>query len=188
MGMAFQPPREGLHAGEEIVWSANKKTGFFLICGLVFACFGLFYLVFDLFSGLLNPFIIAIIGLYDVIVFYLFIKDRFLNSTKYYITNRRILETKGGYIETEVELSQFGGRPIQDFIGKRIDYYENDVPVYDITVYDPVTSETLMKFDNLSFSDTRKFESLRYMIVCKFCGTACSPGNEYCNECGNPLL
>jgi hypothetical protein len=187
MEMKFRPPNEGLHANEEIEWMARKKTGFFLICGLVLGFFGLFGLMFDLVEGSVST-ISILIGLYCTIIVSLFIKDRILSPTKYYITNRRVLETRGTRIVKQIELSRFGGRPIQDFIGKRVDYYENEVPVYDITVYDPVSSETLIKFENLSSSDTRKLDYLRYMIICKFCGTACSPRIEYCNECGNPLL
>lgn len=187
MEREFYTIDEVLHAGEEIVWTARKKTGFFLICGLALGFFGLFPLLVDLAEGSLST-ISILIGLYCIIVVSLFIKDRILSPTKYYITNRRVLETRGTRIVKQVELSRFGGRPIQQFIGKRVDYYENDIPVYDITVYDPVTSETLIKFENLSSSDTRKLDYLRYMIICKFCGTTCSPDVEYCNECGNPLL
>ena len=186
MEREFYTADDILHAGEDIVWVAKKKASFVLICGLALTVFSASFLLFDLFSGGSTLYVLNLI--FCIIVISFFIKDRILFPTRYYITNRRILETRGKRIVKEIELSRFGGRPLQEFIGKRVDYYENDVPVYDITVYDPVTSETLMKFDNLSYSDTRKFESLRYMIVCKFCGTACSPGIEYCNECGNPLM
>jgi hypothetical protein len=188
MEKEFHTIDDVLHAGEEIVWTAKKKASFFLICGLFFVFFSIFFLLFDLSSNLPGSPLSGLIILYCISVIFLFIKDRIIHPTRYFITNRRVLETKGKCIVKEIELSRFGGRPLQEFIGKRIDYYENDIPVFDITVYDPITSETLMKFDNLSYSDTRRFESLRYMIVCKFCGTACSPEIKYCNECGNPIL
>ena len=188
METRFKPPYEGLHAGEEIVWMAHKKSSFFLICGLFLSLFSLPLLMFNPFFGFLELFIIGIIVFYNIAVFSFCIKDRFLDRTKYFITNKRIIETKGTTIVTEIELSRFGGRPIQDFIGRRVDYYENEVPVYDIIVFDPVTSEKLIKFDNLKSSAVRELDRLKFVVVCKFCGTACYPGNEYCVECGNPIL
>jgi hypothetical protein len=54
-------------------------------------------------------------------------------------------------------------------------------------VIDSVTSETIFKIENVNDYDTDKLLSLRYMKICKFCGTASGPKKRKCKECGNPL-
>ena len=75
METRFKPPYDGLHAGEEIVWSAKKKASFFLICGLFLILFSIFFLISDFFSGFLYPLVSGLILLYDITVIFLFIRN-----------------------------------------------------------------------------------------------------------------
>jgi hypothetical protein len=130
--------------------------------------------------------------IYTLIAYSWMIGDVFLFRKWYFITNQRILVTRRKRFMQEVELSRFGKRPLQEFIGLRLDHYSDEkatAPVYDIIIYDPDTSEPLTKFNDVMHGDlwnmeTKYFQNMR---ECKSCGMKSSSKIETCHGCGQLL-
>ena len=90
-----------------------------------------------------------------MITIFLYIRDG-RSESWYFITSKRILETKGTHIVKEVDRSAFKDIPLQDLISMRIRINEGESGTtkhYEITVHDPETSESIFEITRLWFTD-----------------------------------
>jgi hypothetical protein len=70
----------------------------------------------------------------------------FVNSrrTMYYLTNTRIVETRGGMIRTEISLEAFLGVNLDDFIEIKSTYHEGASTFYQAKIRDPASGRLLI--------------------------------------------
>ena len=175
---------------EEVKWAARSRTSFGYYC-LGFTT--IFVVAFIFMSPLPIDSPIALAGyLYCIIVFSMGILNVILYPPWYFITNKRVLKTRGKRVAKEIELDRFGDRPLQEFIAMRVDHYADEhmsSPVYDITIYDPDTSEPLIKFNDIMYGDVWSMETRYFqnMQECKSCGSLFSSNLEYCYVCGESI-
>ncbi len=139
----FHPPGEGLMSGESIVWTRRAGIGFWTIfCGVTALILAPFLFVFTIEEfGLSNwlP-LLAIVPAGFIILIARIIRTK---RTRYYLTNERILETRGGRVIKEIPLHHFAGKPIGQFLETRVTHTSNDRPIYQIQIYDPVSDDVL---------------------------------------------
>ncbi|MHA1907961.1 MAG: hypothetical protein ACW98Y_11745 [Candidatus Thorarchaeota archaeon] len=175
--------------GESVKWAAKRSYSFInYILGTTIAIVLSFIFISPI--PLDSP--ISLIGyLYCIVVFSIAMKDVIFPQW-YIITSKRILRTKGRKIMKEIDLSRFGKRPLQRFVGMRIDRYEDknkSDPVYDITIYDPDTSGALITFKDIMGGAVYFMESkyFRNMQECASCGMLTSKNVNTCHGCGDPF-
>ena len=102
--MMFNPPKEGLKSGENIVWARKRGTSFWVIFfGMMLGIGGA--------VGIINAFafvgsVLAVPLLVLVVIGFFFILRAFLRGrgTKYYLTNERLIEARKGQIIQEISL------------------------------------------------------------------------------------
>jgi len=185
--MRFNPPAEGLQQDENIVWARKQGIGFWipffaiwiLVGGTLLISFGF------AFGG---P-IIGIIAIIPVIVALYFWTRTFINSfrTKFFLTNKRIIQTKGAIIVKEVPLSRFGDKSIKQYIEIKVAYLENNEPRYVIKINDPVTAENIVDCRGLDKTSVEAFENIGKEVRCSYCDTKNSALNVRCSYCGANL-
>lgn len=185
----FLDIKDVLLTGEKVEWAAKSRFSF------TNACLGvtvIIVLAFIFMSPIPLDAPSSIFGyVYCIIASSLFIRD-ILFPPWFLITNKRVLGTRGKRIVKEIELSRFGDRPLQEFIEMRVDHYSDEgatTPVYDITIYDPETSEPLIKFNDIMYHDVWSMETKFFedMQECKSCGVRFSSNINACHKCGQSV-
>ncbi|MFQ5832362.1 MAG: hypothetical protein ACE5H4_06655 [Candidatus Thorarchaeota archaeon] len=182
----FDPPKEGLWPGENIVWTRRAGTGFWIIfVGFIVLAGGpaLSLVALDEFGmAVATPLLfLTLIG--ASIILGSFVRTR---RTRYYLTSERILEVRGGRINKEIPLEHFAGKPIGQFLEATVSHRSNNRPVYMIRIYDP-TSDEVFELKGLDGSSARAFEKIGDVLECPYCefdNTAISPR---CRNCGAVL-
>jgi len=179
---------------ENIVWAAQK--GFFGL-SFVVAFFGIGGGVFLAFFGFLgtnegvilppNP----TLGWTGVVLIlsglvYMIVCSVIAKSTKYILTNRRILETRFGKIVKEIPVKSFLGKPLSQFLDKEAAGIVNGQPVYNIRITDPKSAD-FMEFKCLNDSAVKTLEKISQVVRCRYCHTVNSALNSVCSHCGAPL-
>ena len=140
----FSPPDTGLNPGEEVVWSrrAGMAARWMLGggCCLVFSPWILLvtYGWFGSFAG--NGLLIVIL------VGFLFTILEFVNSrrTKYYLTNKRIVEARGGFVRTQIPLEHFQGLDPKDFLEIKSAYSEGAKTFYQAKIRVPESGKLMI--------------------------------------------
>ncbi|TXT57829.1 MAG: hypothetical protein BAJATHORv1_10537 [Candidatus Thorarchaeota archaeon] len=184
----FDPHREGLLGGEEVVWTRRAGFSFWAICcgaGIIITGPILFFTFEEDFGYgfvLSQAVLVSFIAIIALLVIYV-IRTR---QTRYYLTTERILETRAGKILKEIPLSHFSGRPIGQFIESHVAYTKNNQPVYTISIYDP-TSDMVIHIKGQDWSSLRSFEQVGNIRECPYC-TYANPGiASTCKNCGAVL-
>ncbi len=203
--MAEQPPsiEEVLLPGEEVEWAGKRRTDFVYsyLKGLAFVVF-LFEIIsflislsrtlFDDPSFFLTLLPMQLVGiLFCIVALYIYLRNVRWYPPWYFITSKRILETRGTRIVKEVDRSTFGEISLHENISIRLDHHANErgsAPVNDITFHDPETSEPLILFDDIWFVYTVDYELFYNMLECPSCGVKISEKLKKCLACGQPLV
>lgn len=111
-------------------------------------------------------------------------------STKYVLTNHRIVETRFGKIVEEIPLADFMGKPVSQFFDKHVSGTVNKQPVYNIRITNPKSLDA-MEFKSLNESSVdaleRILERAREVVRCEYCKTSNSATDFVCSQCGAPL-
>jgi len=140
----FSPPEKGLNQGEEVVWSRRAGMAARWLfgggCCLVFSPWIL--LVAYGWLGALGGnalLVIILIGLFLTIL-------EFVNSrrTKYYLTNTRIVEARGGLIRSQMPLEAFQGAKRDDYLTVNSSYREGSEQFYDVRIRNPTSGRLLI--------------------------------------------
>ncbi|TFF94824.1 hypothetical protein EU546_04395 [Candidatus Thorarchaeota archaeon] len=118
-----------------------------------------------------------------VILMYFYIGRR---RTRYYLTDERIIEVHGERIVKEMSLDRFEGRPMGQFLESRVTHTVNNMPIYDIRIYDPLSDETMVlkSLDGFSASSLEEIGKIRECVYCGF-GNMIIAGK--CKNCGAVL-
>jgi hypothetical protein len=183
----FNPPDEGLKPEENVVWVRKRGTSFWVIFfGMMLGIGGLVCTIIALvFFGLALALpLLILIGIGFFFILRGFIKGR---DTKYYITNERLIETKKGDIAKEIPLERFQGKPVSQFIDKKVTGVFNGRPVYVFRIFDPQSGETLMEFKDLDGDSVELLESRVQIVECRYCGFKNPANSLKCKNCGAPL-
>jgi hypothetical protein len=111
-------------------------------------------------------------------------------STKYVLTNRRLMEIRFGKIVKEISLASFMGKPISNFFDKGTAGTVNSRPVFNVRITDPKSLND-MEFKSLNESAVEAFERIlenaRQVIRCEYCKTDNSASSARCSHCDAPL-
>lgn len=184
---------------ENVQWTTKK--GFFsisiipaffaIIGGSVLALFGYFGG-----QSTVNPFppnpilgwiggTLALVGIGYMIFHYLLVM-----STRYIMTDQRIVETRFDRIVKEIMFTDFMGKPISQFFDKQITGTVNFEPVYTVTITNPKSLNPI-EFKALNASAVEALEQIleraRQVVRCKYCGIDNSATSFACSRCGAPL-
>jgi len=184
--MRFNPPAEGLLPDENVVWARKQGMGPWIIFFLIFLVGGSMLICFAFaFSGT----ILGMLATMLVLVGLFFLSHAFANTvrTKYFLTNKRIIQTRGGVIVKEVLLSRFEDKPLTQFLATRMEFIGNGDLRYGIRIFDPVSAEVLIDFKDLDKNSAEAFEKIGNEVRCRYCDTKNSALNEKCSHCGAPL-
>lgn len=118
----FKPPEVGLLPGEKVEWTERAGTPFLtLFCGGCLPMSAVFIIPLSyifLGDGIgLGVALLCLIGT----LYYLssFIGIR---RTRYYLTTNRVIEVRGGFIEKQIPLTVFSGRPHTEFLQVKEDH------------------------------------------------------------------
>lgn len=140
----FSPPEKGLNTGEEVIWSRRAGMAAMWMlgggCCLVFSpwillvAYGWFGFLVG--NGLL---IVILVGLLFTIL-------EFVNSrrTRYYLTNKRIVEARGGLVRTQISLEAFQGVKLDDYLEIKSTYREGSNQFYQARIRNPISGKLLI--------------------------------------------
>lgn len=129
-------------------------------------------------------------SLFIIVAIYVYIRKG-RNPVWYFITSKRIFETKGKQIIMEIDRTSFGDLPLHEFISMRIVRYESESgnkTHYCITIHDPETSEPLIMFNRIWFTYVEDYSLFQDMQDCSSCGVQISSKLEKCLGCGHSLV
>ncbi|MHA2357035.1 MAG: hypothetical protein ACXADC_17835 [Candidatus Thorarchaeota archaeon] len=137
--------------------------------------------------GTYNMYGMSMVGAVAFLLFILFISISIAfireRRTRYYLTNDRIIEARGGAVIKEVPLEHFAGKPLGEFLEAKVTHQVNHRPIYTIRVYDPV-SDDVFELQGLDGSSTRAFERIGDRIECPYCGYDNIGISARCKNCG----
>ncbi|MHA1934706.1 MAG: hypothetical protein ACW97A_05450 [Candidatus Thorarchaeota archaeon] len=184
--MRFDPPRQGLQAGESIIWTRREGTsGKVIASGFLFFMFSPLVLV-----GVYNLYGISMVGAAAFLLFFIFIviAVAFIRErrTRYYLTTDRIIEARAGILIKEIPLEHFAGKPLSQFLESKVTHSVNNRPIYTIRIYDPV-SDDVFELQGLDGSSTRAFERIGHIIECPYCNYDNIGISPLCKNCGATL-
>lgn len=135
----FDPPENGLNAGETVEWTQNAGVSFVLLwCGMCLPLLTVFlaFFILSFLGDKLGTAVLAIIGITILYLFYLMIQ---VKRTKYYITSQRLLEVRGGFIRKEIPLENLKETPTDECMKVGLSHDEGAYKYYNIRIIDPVT-------------------------------------------------
>ena len=199
--MAEEAPsiEEVLPPDEEVEWAGKKRADFDYCCpvGIAFVVLllvggSIFHVIFEEPSQFLTFLPLQVIGsVFFIAVLYVRLRNVTWSPPWYFITSKRILETRGMRIVTEIDRTIFGDVSLHEFISIRLDHHANErhtSPVYNITIHDPKTSAPLITFNKIWFVYTQKSKLFSDMQVCPSCEVEISEKLEKCLACGQPFV
>jgi hypothetical protein len=185
--LRFAPPTEGLLPDENVVWARKQGVGFWIPFFAIFTVIGGFLLI--IFAFAFVGTIAGIIAIIPVLIAIFFLIRAFVNAvrTKFFLTNKRIIQTKGAQIVKEVQLERFGDKPLKQYIEIKVGYLENNEPRYVIRINDPITAEPIIDCRGLDKTSVEAFEKIGQEVRCRYCDTKNSALNARCSYCGATL-
>lgn len=155
MTYEFSPPDEGLNPGESILW--KRRAG--MAAGMMIG--GAFCLVF-------SPWILLLIfmsfgqlvtnwALLMVVVYLLFVISDLMSSrrTMYYLTSHRLIEVKGGLIQSQMALELLREAHADGDLDVKPTYREGASQFYSVRIRDP-SSRKLFRLSGLD-EDSKDF-------------------------------
>ncbi|MHA3964735.1 MAG: hypothetical protein AM325_014485 [Candidatus Thorarchaeota archaeon SMTZ1-45] len=184
--MRFDPPTQGLQAGESIIWTRREGTGGKVIAsGFLLFMFGpvglaVLYNLYGMSMVVSGAFLLFVIF---IVISTTFIRER---RTRYYLTTERIIEARGGTLIKEMFLENFAGRPMSQFLEAKVTHQVNHRPIYTIRVYDPVSDE-VFELKGLDSSSTHAFERIGQITECPYCRFDNIGISTECKNCGATL-
>jgi hypothetical protein len=111
-------------------------------------------------------------------------------STRYLLTDHRIVEVRFGKVVKEITLTDFMGKPISQFFDKQAAGTVNGQPVYDVCITNPKSLDPI-EFKSVSESGVEALERIleraRQVVRCRYCNTDNSATSFVCSHCGAPL-
>jgi DNA-directed RNA polymerase subunit RPC12/RpoP len=111
-------------------------------------------------------------------------------STRYLLTDHRIVEVRFGKVVKEITLADFMGKPISQFFDKQAAGTVNGQPVYDVCITNPKSLNPI-EFKSVSESGVEALERIleraRQVVRCRYCNTDNSATSFVCSHCGAPL-
>lgn len=155
----FKPPDIGLLPDEKVEWTERAGTPFMIIfCGGCLPLSAVFiipfsYILFGNGIGLGVAFLCLIGILYYVSSFVA------IRRTRYYITTKRVIEVRGGFIEKELSRELFSGRPHSEFLQVKEDHRSGATTFVTIRIYD-IPSNTLIEMKGQDEDDVDHFKKL----------------------------
>jgi hypothetical protein len=185
--MRFNPPTEGLLPDENVVWARKQGIGFWIPFFSIFIGVGGFLLI--IFSFAFAGQVAGLIAIIPVLIAIFFLTRAFISAvkTKFFLTNKRIIQAKGTTIVKEVPLERFGDKPLKQYIEMKVGYLENNEPRYVIKINDPVTAETIIDCRGLDKTSVEAFEKIGKETRCQYCNQKNPALNARCSYCGAPL-
>jgi hypothetical protein len=174
--------RDDLLPGETIVWNRRAGTSFWIPC----CGFSLPVTLISLLPALpeimdeTTSMIFIIVTIFGTLV----IANAYRNTrrTRYYLTTERIVETRSGDIVKQIDLDQFAGRPLSQFLESRVTHTVNNRPIYTLTIYAPETEE-IMQLKGLDQNSVESFEQIGDRVECPYCGYDNSAISRVCKNC-----
>ena len=156
----FNPPEVGLLPGETIVWNQKANSPFITLwCGgcLTLSSFFLIpfaYVVLGSTYGNSLAFLVLIGIIYSI---YVYIRTR---RTMYFLTSKRVLEVRGGFIAKQLSRELFSGRPQSEYLQiKEESYTESGTRFIRIRVFD-IPSNVLIEMKGMDKDVAKVFENL----------------------------
>jgi len=185
--MHFNPPTADLQQDENVVWAKKQGIGFWIPFFAIWILVGGILLI--TFSFTFAGTIAGIIAIIPVVVALFFWTRAFITAlrTKFFLTNKRIIQTKGTRIVKEISLEKFGNIPLKQYIEIKVGYLENNEPRYVIRINDPVTAETIVDCRGLDKTSVEAFEKIGKETRCQYCNQKNPALNARCSYCGAPL-
>jgi hypothetical protein len=184
--MRFDPPKQGLHAGESIIWTRREGTGGkVIVSGFLFFMISPVVMVwsYDLYGMSMAGSVAFLLFIIFIAIAIAFVRER---RTRYYLTTDRIIEARGGVLIKEVPLEHFAGRPLSQFLEAKVTHQVNHRPIYTIRVYDPVTDD-VFELQGIDGSSTSAFERIGQTTECPFCSYDNIGISPQCKNCGATL-
>jgi hypothetical protein len=184
--MRFDPPKQGLHTGESIIWTRREGTsGKVIVSGFLFFMISPVAMVwsYDLYGMSMAGFVAFLLFIIFIAIVVGFVRER---RTRYYLTSDRIIEARGGVLIKEVPLENFAGRPLSQFIESKVTHQVNHRPIYTIKVYDPVTDD-VFELQGLDHSSASAFERIGQTTECPYCNYDNIGISPKCKNCGATL-
>jgi hypothetical protein len=185
--LRFAPPTEGLLADENVVWARKQGIGFWIPFFAIWVLVGGVLLM--SFSFGFGGTTLGVVSIIPVLVGWFFLGRAFVNAvrTKFFLTNKRIIQTRGKTIFKEMPLSRFGNRPLKQFLEIKRDYTHNGEARYVIRIFDPISAETVIDCKDLDRDSVEAFEKIGKEVRCRYCDTKNSALNARCTYCGANL-
>jgi len=185
--LRFAPPTEGLLPDENVVWARKQGIGFWIPFFAIWIIVGGSLLI--SFAFAFEGTILGALAIIPVLVGLFFLGRTFASAvrTKFFLTNKRIVQTRGGVIVKEVPLSRFGDRPMKQFLEIKRDYTHNGEARYVIRIFDPVSAETIIDCKDLDKNSVEAFEKIGEEVRCRYCDTKNPALNARCSYCGATL-
>lgn len=140
----FSPPEKGLNPGEEIVWSRRAGMAARMMLGGACNILGSPWILLLIYASI-GPAVGNVLLLFVLIGILLTIVE-FVNSrrTKYYLSNERIIEVRGGLIKRQILLEHFQGTQIDDYLEIKSTYTEGAQRFYAARIRDPVSGKLMI--------------------------------------------
>ena len=185
--MRFRPPSEGLLPAENVVWARPRGMSFWVVfcSGMLGIGGGVCTLMaFILFGNILGVLLLILMSIGFIFIIRAFIRG---GHIKYFLTNERLIETRKGIVTREVSLDRFKGKPLSQFVEKKVIGTVNNQPVYKIRILDPVSAEILMELKDLDESSIGAFEKIGQTVKCPYCGAKNRANSLECRHCGASL-
>ncbi len=155
----FNPPEVGLETDETVEWSERAGTPFLILwCGGCLPLSSVFIIPFTfIFIGEsigLGVSFLVLVG----ILYYLnaFIRIR---RTRYFLTTKRILEVRGGFIVNQLRLELFTGRLHTEFLQVKEDHNAGATTFVTIRIYD-IPSNVMIEMKGMDEDYVEMFQKL----------------------------
>jgi len=139
----FSPPDKGLYPSESILWSRRAgMAALWLFSGgcCVVSSPWILLFAFAFLGPAVGNIVFAIVLILILLALMDFIQAR---RTKYYLTTKRIIETRGGLIHKQISLESFQGVSASEYITVKSAYTQNGAPIYTAKIRDPATGKII---------------------------------------------
>ena len=182
----FNPPVEGLKPEEKVVWAKQRGISFWVLFSSMMLGIGSTVLLINLFifaPSLALP-VVILIAIGFIFIFRAFQRGQ---GIKYYLTNERLIEAKKDSIIKDISLERFQGKPLSQFIDRKVIGTVNRQPIYVFKIRDSQSRATLMEFKNIDQDSVERLETIAQIVECHYCGFKNPANSLQCKNCGAPL-
>ena len=183
----FKPPA-GLQPHEQVVWNRQNRSGIpARALAIMLLFFGGIPLVLGLVSGAIVPGAIFF-AFVLLVTLPLILVSRRARGTRFYLTTARLVQTDHNAITQQVSRSLFKGRPLGQFLQKKLEFSPNAfVDKFSLKVLDPSSGNVIMTLGVMTQPMVQSLETLIGNVYCQYCGRQNDPSNTTCSSCGANL-